>query len=1559
MSIEDRIVSIQFDNKAFEKDIARTIQSLDNLRASLKFTEGIDFGPTLNGLSELSRASNDIDFSNAQMALVDLAQAGNSIDLSSMASSVENISSKFSAMGAVGFTVIQNLTTGVMDFVGRLASFGKTNVLDAIIGGGTKRSENIEQAKFMFRGLGIDVEAAMESAKQAVLGTAYGLGSASKAAAQFGASGIKVGNDMTAALRGVAGAAAMTGSSFEEIADIFAGSAGTGVVNTMDLMQFSTRGLNVAAAIAPVLKKTEAQVREMASSGQLDFKTFANAMDQAFGKHATKANELYSGSLANMRAALSRIGATIVTPKLEQQRDLFNALTPAIDKVHEAIKPVISAFIDWRRIGIDKAIGFIKNIDFTNFTEAMKILGFAVRDTFFAVSRVFAAIGVSFRDIFPKSSASTILTLAGAMTKFSHWLLVSADTIEDIRQIFSGFFAIIEIGWVVVKNVFRLFINIFSALAPAAGAGTGGLLSFAATVGHLAWELNKFLVEGGAINKFFEALAKVIVPPVRGFVKLIGIVVSFVKAFLGLENLKQIFEGPINAIKRFSAAMADAFNATVESDTVTNGVDRVSQRVEDAIGVWQSLLKVINYIQDSIAYAFERIGFYTQQMREKIANLWGPPDFKPALDAINTGLFGGLIYLFFRFMQRGLKLDFSGILNSISQSFQALTNHLKTLTLSVKVDLLKKIAITVAILTASMIALSMVDSAALTKSLAAMSTGMASLIGSLVLLDKGITNSKSAKFQNSTTAKLLGLSVVLNAMATAMLVLAGAMLILGKMSPEELARGMAGVTGGLASLVGVLVLLNKNTKTKVTGKYMKDSATAMLIIATALVALATAVKIFSLMSWETFADGFSRIALGLGLLVGALQLMPKNPHILAAAAAVGVLAFSLNLFASTIVLYNRIPWKTFITGIAKAAASIALIGLAMRAFPSQQYLISASVGMIAVGFALKLIADAIETLAVFKAGDLAKSVLALTAMLLALSVAVILFNSETGGAIAMVAVAGAVYVLASAIEKLGKMKGGDLAKGLGAIAVVMVLLAAALYGLGLVLPVLGALSLVMLAISGSVALFGGGVFFLAAGLALLARSGVKGAKAMVKVVKTFGIVAVSLVEMLGNVLMRVLDEIDEVMPRIVEVTANFLIRMLEEIIRMTPTIAEAIVEIIRAGFRLIREYVSEWIETGVFVLLEFLRGIRDNISEVTQTVIDIIVEFTNTLTRNVQRVIDAGTDLVLAIILGIGNAIDDIIAVGVWVLDQILVGFARGVLHIGERVTQVVVAILEAIADNSTRIATAGADFLIAFLDGIADNAERVGHAVRTFVRRILTAISEAIVGMTNDIAGVMVDFLNGMAEAIERAGPNIRRAAGRLAMAILDGLTGGLAGGAADLAGAGLRAGGNVISGIANAILPGSPSKVTTEFGKAMADGLALGLNQNGSKPVNSASNLADKTVEAFRKHLSKISTLADIGEINPVITPVLDLSKVKREASNLNGYLQASVRPGASLTAARIIATSTNEATSDTTPTESSPAEVKFEQNNYSPKALTTNDIYRNTKSQIALAKEELGIS
>ncbi len=302
-SVDDRVVQLRFENAQFEKGVSTSMNTLDKLDSKLK-----------SGVSGT--------------ALLALGTAATK--------TAGNFSSLFKQVSQI--TAISKIVNSAINTSVKLA----TAIPNQIISGGKTRALNIEQAKFQLSGLNVLWEDIYDNIDKAVSGTAYGLDEAAKVASQLVASGVKYGDatsDMAHALRGISGVAAMTNSSYEEIGSIFTTVAGQGKLMTMQLRQLEARGLNVAAKLGEQLGKSEEKIRDMVTKGKIDFITFSNAMDEAFGEHATKANETFTGAFSNMKAALSRIGADFATPILQNTRDIFNALRLTFNAVRGITRP--------------------------------------------------------------------------------------------------------------------------------------------------------------------------------------------------------------------------------------------------------------------------------------------------------------------------------------------------------------------------------------------------------------------------------------------------------------------------------------------------------------------------------------------------------------------------------------------------------------------------------------------------------------------------------------------------------------------------------------------------------------------------------------------------------------------------------------------------------------------------------------------------------------------------------------------------------------------------------------------------------------------------------------------------------------------------------------------------------------------------------------------------------------------------------------------------------------------------------------------------------------------
>ena len=397
-NIEERVVKMQFDNSQFERRVKTTI----------------------NSLNDLKKASN---LKGAAAGMEELQRVANAFSLAKISTGVESLQKRFSTFGIVGMRVIQNVTDSLMNLTKKAAGF----VTGGILTGGKNRAFNLENAHFQLLGLLKDEQAVadvMKNVSDSVDGTAYSLDAAATVASQLAASGMRAGDQMFSSLRAVAGVAAMTNSEYSDIGRIFTQVAGQGKLMGDQLLQLSGRGMNAAATLADYLTRvgngaqvTEAEVREMVSDGQIDFATFAAAMDDAFGEHAKKANETFSGALSNIRAALGRIGAMFYSPLIVQNGALvqmFNAIRVKINDIKKALEP-FAAFVTNNIIKMaERAAKAITAFDVQKPIAAFKKLNDGI-----------GSVGDKFKIIFSKSNAWNVFN------KFLEKAGVSADSFKN------------------------------------------------------------------------------------------------------------------------------------------------------------------------------------------------------------------------------------------------------------------------------------------------------------------------------------------------------------------------------------------------------------------------------------------------------------------------------------------------------------------------------------------------------------------------------------------------------------------------------------------------------------------------------------------------------------------------------------------------------------------------------------------------------------------------------------------------------------------------------------------------------------------------------------------------------------------------------------------------------------------------------------------------------------------------------------------------------------------------------------------------------------------------
>lgn len=146
------------------------------------------------------------------------------------------------------------------------------------------------------------------------------------------------------------------------------------------------------------------------------------------------------------------------------------------------------------------------------------------------------------------------------------------------------------------------------------------------------------------------------------------------------------------------------------------------------------------------------------------------------------------------------------------------------------------------------------------------------------------------------------------------------------------------------------------------------------------------------------------------------------------------------------------------------------------------------------------------------------------------------------------------------------------------------------------------------------------------------------------------------------------------------------------------------------------------------------------------------------------------------------------------------------------------------------------------------------------------------------------------------------------------------------------------------------SPSKVGYRIGDFFGLAFVNAISDYADKSYKAGTNMAAAAKNGLSNAISKIREFVDGEmEVQPTIRPVLDLSEVRSSAGRLTAILSRSQ-------AMKISSSMNRETTGEIQNGDGTPSvgnSYSFVQNNYSPKALSRIDIYRQTKNQFSALK------
>lgn len=678
---------------------------------------------------------------------------------------------------------------------------------------------------------------------------------------------------------------------------------------------------------------------------------------------------------------------------------------------------------------------------------------------------------------------------------------------------------------------------------------------------------------------------------------------------------------------------------------------------------------------------------------------------------------------------------------------------------------------------------------------------------------------------------------------------------------------------------------------------------AMLIaLGAAMVLMATAVRILSGMDLKGAVIGMAAMKILMMTIQEFMTKMAETKGVEKGAGILLALAASCVILSLAVYTLGSMNTGKAVQGVVTLAAVVAILAGFMMLVSKDPYMGKGALLLLSLAVSCNILVSAIWMLGTMNTGKLLQGVIALGVIIAALSAALVVAgHSNARGAASMFAMAAAVTALVGAVYLLGSMSIGTLAKGLISLAI----------GLGILAASMAAASAFQ---NGAVALGIASVSFILLAGALKQLSTI-----------SWGELAIGLVALAGGfaVLLIASAVAQTVAVGLVLLTAALL------------AIGLALLPI-SIGMAAFAAVLGICATTGAAAFLVLTEGLKQLGAILPQLAIDLanaIANFIITLGAKAPELAVAMGQLIGALIYAINVNIPGVVAALFILIQALLTELSNHAYEFGAKGAEILANFLNGIADNIGKVIDAATNVIINFLDGIARNGPKI--------------IDKGL--------WTVLQLLRGVRDAITKYSAQFRQVGLEIGWAIIDGVTGGIAGKAWKIGSQLVQGAKNGISKLKNALGIHSPSRVMKEIGGYMGEGLAIGIRDEHQNIAEASTGLGKAAYNALDKALDGVNDLIEEDpSFQPEIKPILDLEELKKQAGGIGGLMPAvgvttsianSARPPAPIAVDASDTKSQNGVTN-----------ITFNQTNNSPEALDAATIYRNTNTQLAMAKDKL---
>ena len=1446
-TIDQKVVEMRFDNQQFEKGIATSMNSIEKLEKSL-------------------------DLRGATKGLENVESAARNCNMSGLSTAVDTVKTKFSALEVMGVTALMNITNSAVNAGKRIVS---ALTIDPVRSGFNEYELKMGSIQTMMSATGESLETVngyLNELNEYSDKTIYSFSDMTQNIGKFTNAGVNL-EDSVAAIKGIANVAAVSGANSNEASRAmynFAQALSSGYVKLIDwksielanmgTVEFKEQLLEAAVAAKTLTKTGDGMYKTMDGKVVSATKNFNDSLQDQW-----MTSEVLIGTLKKYTDTSTEIGkkATDAATEVKTLSMLYDTLKESAQSGWaQTWEIIVGDFEEAKQFMTELSNifgGLIgKQADSRNeLLENWKVLGGrtalldSIRNVFNGIASIVKPISEAFREIFPPMTAERLMGFTEGLKNLTARLTLSKDTSDKLKRTFKGLFAVIDI----IRQVFVAVVGAIGKLLGPVGELGGGILGVTASFGDWLVRLNDVIKTSDVFAKVFGGIAGVI-RNVFDIVKRVGqwLYTNLLEPMLGI---------------------ADA--ALDMTSTITSAFGDMGSSIEGS-----SLFKVMRSIWDGITTIAKGIakvfGSMAGGLFEKISN----GDLKGFLDVLNSLITGGIgigIIRLFKSLREGVD-GFADIIGGLGGCLEGFQNKLNA-------DALIRIAGAVAILSASLLVLSFVDSDKISDAISAITVLFTELMTAMAIFtkistagDAGIIGTVKSIFQMQTAANaIIKISAALLIMAIALRVVSG-------LDWDELAVGLTGIFGLTAMLVGAMKILGTGGKTVVRG------ATQMVILAAAIKILASVCRDLSSLSWNEMAKGL----VGVGVLLAEISLFMRTAKFsgksITTATGIVILSAAIKILASACEDFAGMSWGEIGKGLAAIAGLLAEIIIFTHLTGNAKQVISTGIALLAISAAIKIFASAARDIASLTWGEITKGLVAIAGALVAITLAMNLMpKNMIAKSIGIIAISAALLIISSALNSMGGMSWESIAKGLVSLGGALLILAAGLHlmkgtlggsaalliavaALAILTPVLkslgsmswGAIAKGLIAIAGAFIIIGvagyalsgvaPAIVLVAAAIALIGVAVLAAGVGLVAFGAGLSALAVgftALVGSLGAVCTGIVSLVSAIITGVIKGIGDGIIAFCEVIIAGVPAIGEAIKILV---FELC-DVLLECLPVIVDTVLKLLISLMSSLVEYTPTLVDLLfqllLDLLDGIAKNIPPLIQKVVDILMAIFTGALDAISNIDSESL-IKGLAAVGLMAGIVAALSAIAPLIPgAMIGAVgmgliaAELAVVLAALGALAQIPGLEWLIGEGgnflQTIGTAIGQFIGGIIGGIgigaTDALPAMADNLSEFMkrvTPFIDGAKMIDASALDGVRNLISMVLLItganLIEGLTSWLTGGSSmenfateiGVLGSGLKSFSDNVAGI-------SPESVAaaTEAAKALADMASTIPNQGG----------------------------------------------------------------------------------------------------------------------------------